>query len=221
MSWGRVHIRRGLLSHAYEPYDMPGAIILLDFQVYDDAGRPSKLNYEGPGQVQALHDGSGDKVVTLGAPSSTQLKDYRIDADPTPESLEYDEGYRAGWKRSRAPTAATLEGGSPRWRDGVMDGWRARPKPAKPAKRNPLGKREIMQESMRVSRLRDRKWDWAWLLLPDREGAWAHLDGRLITFPTEKLARVAAFGRLDRIAVEKVGKLYARRGPAAWARGRA
>ena len=106
----RICIQRGRLVTYYSPSALPGASIRVETQCYDEADRPAVGNYDGPGVV------TDDRRVILGDPWRTAtLREYRLSAQPHPESDEYDEGFRAGWAGQRA--FAT-------WPTHKLDGWR-------------------------------------------------------------------------------------------------
>lgn len=108
----RVAIQSGRLVTHYEPHDLPGASIRVEFQCYDEADRPAAGNYYGPGLV------TDDRRVILGDPHrSGTLHELTVNAQPHPDSDLYDAGFRAGWHGRRAFLswpAARLDG----WRDG-------------------------------------------------------------------------------------------------------
>ena len=51
-------------------------------------------------------------------------QDYTFDIDPTPESNEYDAGYRRAYGGKRAMSDSVLNGKSEHYRDGYQDGMR-------------------------------------------------------------------------------------------------
>jgi hypothetical protein len=106
----RVTIQSGRLITHYEPHDLPGASIRVEFQCYDEASRPAVGNYYGPGMV------TDDRRVILGDPHrSGTLHELTVNTQPHPDSDLYDEGFRAGWQGRRAYTA---------WSAHKLDGWR-------------------------------------------------------------------------------------------------
>lgn len=128
-----IDIKNGKYVSSYEPFNIPGAFIVLEFQVYERNGRPSTLNYRGPGNVVSHPTRKDRDILVLGSAYSIWLDEYEVDREPTPESLEYDAGYRKGFKAKRVVTMAQSESWSERkmdgWRDGWQDGKRYRGKP--------------------------------------------------------------------------------------------
>lgn len=131
----RLQIVRGELYGGYEPYDMPGAYIVLKYQVYDLNGHPATgLNWDRAGSVVA-HDTRKDRnTVILGDVYKTAtLHEYTVNREPTPESDAYDQGYRKGWKAKRAPSMKapweTRDANAAAFLGGVIDGWRDRKRP--------------------------------------------------------------------------------------------
>ena len=115
-----IHIHRGLLQGHYEPHNLPGASITVERRVYSPDGTAMTVDYHGPGRTLRI---DGVLHVQIGHEHATTLRDYRIDEDPTPESDAYDAGYRAGFVRRRSPSAATIEGRSAAWIEGLWAGF--------------------------------------------------------------------------------------------------
>ncbi len=84
--------------------------------------------------------------------------------------------------------------------------------PHRLTKTNP-NKREIANEALYASNVHKAN---EWVRIPGMPGSYAALKGRAATFSTEKLARKAAFGRLDRVEPVKVGRVWMIRGPEGW-----
>ena len=133
----RITIDRGSLVTHYTPHNMPGAEIPVRWQVYDQHGKPlsARDNYYGPGEVLYAPDGQR-KELRMGADNATNFGWYTVDANPTPESDEYDRGYRAGFVRKQALLARHLED-SADYNDGLRDGFAAGKKARKAPKSNP------------------------------------------------------------------------------------
>lgn len=149
----RITIDRGALVTHYEPYNLPGAEIPVRWQVYDQHGAPlgAKDNYYGPGGLLRAQDGKR-RELRVGADNAVNFAWYTVDDNPTPESDEYDRGYRAGWKRAGGPTENTIGtvtttrggpltaadvDGTTDYNDGVRDGHAAGKKARKAPKQNP------------------------------------------------------------------------------------
>jgi hypothetical protein len=106
----RIAVRAGRLVTYYEPHDLPGASIRVEFQCYDEARRPAVGNYDGPGLV------TDDRRVLLGDPWRTAtLHELTMSEAPHPDSDLYDAGFRLGWAGRRAYLA---------WPAAKLDGWR-------------------------------------------------------------------------------------------------
>jgi hypothetical protein len=117
----RVIIGRGLLYGGYEPHDMPGAYIVLTYQVYELDGTKSRGSYDGPGEIVWQQGARNDLV--LGNTDNPQafLTWLAVDKEPTREALEYDRGYRKGWNAKRRPTVPATASGE--YADGLRAGW--------------------------------------------------------------------------------------------------
>lgn len=130
----RITIQNGEFYGHYEPYDIPGAFIVLKFPVRDSQGIvPSeRISWDGPGEWISSRDGvpKGYKALWLGTREATRPYVVFVSDTPTKESDLYDKGYRRGFKAKRRPTAtdkmsqAEIEGLFDGWRDGVA--YRAR-----------------------------------------------------------------------------------------------
>lgn len=79
-----------------------------------------------------------------------------------------------------------------------------------------MDKRTISNLGVLASNANVRSHEWKWILSEDWSVTVAHLDGKLLTFATEKLARKAAFGLLDRVTVVKGSNGYTLSAPANW-----
>ena len=119
----KVFVRRGILVTHYEPYDLDGAFIRVESQVYDLNGRPSTLDYDGPGQIidyEPYDSGATLKRLVLGDPyAETRLDEYVVDTEPTEASDEYDAGYRKGFTEKRRSADRTIS----KWSPDRLDGW--------------------------------------------------------------------------------------------------
>jgi hypothetical protein len=119
----KVFVRSGILVTHYEPYDLDGAFIRVESQVYDLNGRPSTLDYDGPGQIidyEPYDSGATLKRLVLGDPyAETRLDEYVVDTEPTEASDEYDAGYRKGFTEKRRSADRTIS----KWSPDRLDGW--------------------------------------------------------------------------------------------------
>ena len=70
--------------------------------------------------------------------------------------------------------------------------------------------------ALAASKAHERSREWKWIATGDGNTI-AHLDNRVLSFATEKLARKAGFGMMDRVTAVKVGASYVLSGPAHWA----
>jgi len=109
----RIYVRNGCLIHWYEADKLPGSFIRVEQRIH---GVDPKVSGEWKGYVHYPNA----LVVCVGQ----SLKDYTFDIDPTPESDEYDAGYRRAYGGKRAMSDSVLNGKSEHYRDGYQDGWR-------------------------------------------------------------------------------------------------
>jgi len=124
----RIEIARGLLLHSYEPHALPGAFIVQHYRVQDatDATPPGRIDWAGPGHWLESRDGvpAGYRAVWLGSPEVAHPLIVWVEEQPTPESDDYDRGYRRAFAAKRRPVIR--EGMPPGEVEGVLDGWRDR-----------------------------------------------------------------------------------------------
>ena len=124
----RIEIARGELVHSYEPYALPGAFILQRFRVLDATGAtpPERISWSGPGHWLESRDGvpAGYRAVWLGGPGVANPLIVWAEDAPTPESADYDRGYRRAFAAKRRPVVR--EGMPTGEVEGVIDGWRDR-----------------------------------------------------------------------------------------------
>lgn len=124
----RFEILRGeLLSHL-EPHDLPGAFIIRRHKVIDATGAtPSEaISWSGPGEWIESRDGvpDGHLALWLGTRNATRVFIVFVQREPTPESMDYERGYRRAFAAKRRPVVRET---MPRPEiDGVLDGWRDR-----------------------------------------------------------------------------------------------
>lgn len=152
----RITIDRGELVTYYQPYNLPGAEIPVRWQVYDEKGAPmgERDNYSGPGELLRAQDGKR-RELRVGADNATRFAWYTVDDSQTPESDEYDRGYRAGFVRKQALQMKSM-GGSPDYNDGMRDGFKAgkaarkapKSNPRRPVRRNPPRMPKLIPTSM-------------------------------------------------------------------------
>lgn len=124
----RIEIARGFLLHGYEPHALPGAYIVQHFKVRDATGTtPSeRINWSGPGHWLESRDGvpAGHRAVWLGSPEAAHPLIVWVEDQPTPESDDYDRGYRRAFAANRRPK---IRDGMPQGEvEGIQDGWRDR-----------------------------------------------------------------------------------------------
>lgn len=117
----RVSIQRGKLVTYYEPHDLPGALIRVEFQVYDEKGAPlTQGDYDGVGVIVEIPGNRDRHEVILGDPHrKATLTVYTADKRPTRESDDYDRGYRRGFVARRSVSGTVAD----RWSAAELDGW--------------------------------------------------------------------------------------------------
>lgn len=124
----RFEIVRGELLSSYEPSDLPGAFIVRRHKVIDSTGAvPSeRLQWSGPGEWFESSDGvpEGYIGVVLGSSGALRLFVVYVQREPTPESAEYERGYRKAFSAKRRPVAR--QSSTEREIEGLQDGWRDR-----------------------------------------------------------------------------------------------
>ena len=124
----RFEIIRGEVLLHLEPYDLPGAFICRRHKVIDATGAvPSEaISWSGPGEWIESRDNVPDGYVALwlGTRNATRPHVVFVQREPTPESLDYERGYRRAFAAKRRPVVRET---MPRAEiDGVLDGWRDR-----------------------------------------------------------------------------------------------
>jgi hypothetical protein len=122
----RFEIIRGELLSSYEPHDLDGAFIVRRHKVLDSTGAvPSeRIQWSGPGEWFESGDGvpEGYIGVVLGARGALRLFVVYVQREPTPESAEYERGYRKAFSAKRKPVAR--QSMTEREIEGLLDGWR-------------------------------------------------------------------------------------------------
>lgn len=99
----RINVNRGRYLQAANPAyltpvedaDPSDYEVNLEFQLYDDMGRPQSNSYEGVGQI--VRREGGKNALIIGDPYKYEaIFEYRMDSEPTAESLAAFERTRLG-----------------------------------------------------------------------------------------------------------------------------
>jgi len=99
MNKGTVGIYDGCLVTEFAPSGLEGATVMQWRKVYSlDGHHDPKLKFEGQGVVNALE---GKYNQLLVQPNQSTIIELLVDKEVTPDSLEYEEGYIAGYKAKR------------------------------------------------------------------------------------------------------------------------
>ena len=124
----RFEIARGELLQSYEPHDLDGAFITTRHKVTDPTGAvPSaQITWSGRGEWIESRDGvpDGFNALVLGARDASRIFVVLVEKSPTPETAEYERGYRKAFVAKRRPVA--LQSMTEREIEGLLDGWRDR-----------------------------------------------------------------------------------------------